>query len=298
MRQDGGFFSRSIWIGLCLGLLLPALPGSLALGQFVAARHHSKQGQDPNAPRDRTQAWKWLDSTLKSAGVSKPRLGDGIVTGTAVGNKTLTIHLAMVTSVTGVNCPVAGRCSVQWYEFPWPAGSPGTASWVSIWFPVKSVGEGTKFRSALFYLAQATQSDADTQAAAALEDFKPKAEAWRKMAVKPAMPEPAREHQVLAEYAFKHKDVVKAMEEYSQALEIFPYWPEGHYDLATMAAEIGGRPGYRIAISHMQSYLALTPDAPDAQAANDSIIVWKDKMTGGSSSPSPTASEVSASGIK
>ena len=295
MCRDRKFSRRNVWICLCLGLLLMILPGRVALSQQKTA--HTK-AHDPNTPRDQAQAWKWLDGSMKSSGIYKPRLEDGAVTGTTADNKTFTIHLAMITSVTGVNCPVAGHCSIKWYEFPWPSKNPGTLSWINRWLPVKSTEEGTKFRNALYYLAEATQADEDAKAAAELEDFKPKAEAWRNMAVKPAMPEQAHEHQVLAEYAFKHKDVTKAMEEYSQALQIFPYWPEGHYDLATMAAEIGGRPGYRIAISHMEKYLALTPHASDAQAASDSIIIWKDKMTEESSSPSPTTSDVSPSGIK
>jgi hypothetical protein len=28
----------------------------------------------------------------------------------------------------------------------------------------------------------------------------------------------------------------------------------------------------------MQDYLELVPDAPDAQAARDKIIIWKDKV--------------------
>ena len=69
----------------------------------------------------------------------------------------------------------------------------------------------------------------------------------------------------------------KAIAEYAAALKIFPYWPEGHYNLAILAAEIGGRPGYDIAIAQMKKYLELAPDAPDARAARDSIIVWEDK---------------------
>jgi hypothetical protein len=44
-----------------------------------------------------------------------------------------------------------------------------------------------------------------------------------------------------------------------------------------LASEIGSRPGYDIAIFNMKLYLELMPDAPDARAAKDSIIVWEDK---------------------
>jgi hypothetical protein len=117
----------------------------------------------------------------------------------------------------------------------------------------------------------------EAKAAANLEEFKPKAAAWRQLAVKPEMPEEAHRHQVLAENAFQAKNVGKAISEYEAALRVFPYWPEGNYNLAMLAGEIGGRPGYDIAIFHMKSYLELMPDAPDARAAKDSVIVWEDK---------------------
>jgi tetratricopeptide (TPR) repeat protein len=91
------------------------------------------------------------------------------------------------------------------------------------------------------------------------------------------MPEDAHRHQVLAETAFRSKDVGKAIVEYSAALQAYPCWPEGHYNLAMLAAEVGSRPGYDIAVHHLKEYLELMPDAPDARAAKGSIIVWEDK---------------------
>ncbi|MGH9616052.1 MAG: tetratricopeptide repeat protein [Acidobacteriaceae bacterium] len=305
MCQDGRFPRRSVWTCLCLGLLLVALPGRTALSQSLASAVGQQklaraQGHDANTPRDQAEAWKWMQKALKNAGISNPRLDGMTVTGTTADKKPFLIHLSFVTSVTlepDVAVPFGLTAKVHWYEFPYISSLPGTLEWSQAFLSVAAITHSRRFYAALGYLAHTTQDDAYAQAAAALEDFKPKAEAWRKMAVKPAMPEQARAHQVLAEYAFKHKDVVKAMEEYSQALDIFPYWPEGHYDLATMAAEIGGAPGYRIAIFHMEKYLALTPDAPDAQAASDSIIVWKDKWAGGRSAPSPASGDGSASSI-
>ena len=89
------------------------------------------------------------------------------------------------------------------------------------------------------------------------------------------MPESAREHQVLAEYAFKEKDTDKAIKEYSAALDIFPTWPEGQFNLATLAGE---KKFYETAIFHMKEYLELVPESSDALAAKDSVIIWKDKV--------------------
>jgi tetratricopeptide (TPR) repeat protein len=105
--------------------------------------------------------------------------------------------------------------------------------------------------------------------------FQGQAQTWREATAKPAMPESAREHQVLAEYAFKEKNTDKAIAEYMGALAIFPTWPEGQYNLATLAGE---KHLYQTAVFHMKEYLALVPDSSDAQAARDAIIVWKDRL--------------------
>jgi hypothetical protein len=53
-----------------------------------------------------------------------------------------------------------------------------------------------------------------------------------------------------AENAYQAKDISKTIAEYDAALRAYPMWPEGHYNLATLAGEIGGRPGHDIAIFH------------------------------------------------
>ncbi len=41
---------------------------------------------------------------------------------------------------------------------------------------------------------------------------------------------------------------------------------------------MGTGPGYRITVHHMQMYLDRVHDASDAQAAQNSIIIWKEKL--------------------
>lgn len=132
-----------------------------------------------------------------------------------------------------------------------------------------------KFKEALDYLATNARQEAAVNDAREFAGFQAQAKSWREAAVKPTMPEAAREHQVLAEFAFKEKNVDKAVSEYSAALSIFPIWPEGQYNLATLAGE---KKMYDVAIQHMREYLEMMPDSPDAQAARDSIIIWKDKL--------------------
>jgi hypothetical protein len=53
-------------------------------------------------------------------------------------------------------------------------------------------------------------------------------------------------------------------------------WPEGQFHLATPCGEVKH---YQCSVLHMKEYLELAPDSPDAQAAKDSIISWKDKLS-------------------
>jgi len=133
-----------------------------------------------------------------------------------------------------------------------------------------------KMRAALEYLAAAARQEESDSQAREFAQFQAQAKAWREASVKPTMPEGAREHQVLAEFAFKERNTDKAISEYSQALSVFPTWPEGQYNLATLAGE---KKMYDVAIHHMKFYLELAPDSPDAQAAKDSVIIWKDKLS-------------------
>lgn len=105
--------------------------------------------------------------------------------------------------------------------------------------------------------------------------FLQQANAWRALAVKPAMPEDAYVHKVLAENAYKEKNLPKAMAEYRAALNLFPTWPDGQNNLAILCGESGD---YECALKHMQNYLMLVPNAPDARAALDHIIIWRDKL--------------------
>lgn len=89
---------------------------------------------------------------------------------------------------------------------------------------------------------------------------------------KPALPESVRALRVQAEGAIRDKDFDQAEEYLSQALEIAPWWPEGHFNRALILAELGAFPP---AIAEMQHYLALVPHAQNARAAQDKIYDWK-----------------------
>jgi regulator of sirC expression with transglutaminase-like and TPR domain len=62
------------------------------------------------------------------------------------------------------------------------------------------------------------------------------------------------------------------MDYYEAGLALYPTWPEGHFNAALIAAELGD---YTDAAEHMQSYLELLPNAPDAHAARDQLDLWQ-----------------------
>ena len=225
-------------------------------------------------PRDPDEAWKWMEEALKHAGLKDLTMADGRVTG-QMPNGPFVITFMMVSSVKPVSD--SGNTGVEWYEFPNVSTHPGHIYWRNAWRPTEPSRDARRFEAALNFLARKAQQDWEAMAAAKFEDFKLKAAAWRRLATKPEMPEEAHRHQVLAEHAFQSKDVGKAILEYGAALQVFPCWPEGHYNLAMLAAESGGRPGYDIAVHQMKEYLELVPEASDARAAKDSIIIWEDK---------------------
>jgi predicted TPR repeat methyltransferase len=79
---------------------------------------------------------------------------------------------------------------------------------------------------------------------------------------------------VLAENAFKEQDLVGAVEHYEAAVQAYAMWPEGWFNAALLYEALGD---YEYAANRMRHYLELAPDAPDARAARDKVIVWDDK---------------------
>ena len=89
---------------------------------------------------------------------------------------------------------------------------------------------------------------------------------------KPQLPEEARKFKVQAEFAVQEKQFDRAVELYGKALEIAPWWPQGHFNRAFILGEMKK---YRDAMREMKMYLRLTPDAPDARAAQDKVYQWE-----------------------
>ncbi len=107
---------------------------------------------------------------------------------------------------------------------------------------------------------------------AAWNQFRQQAVAWRALATKPPLPDAVRIRRIAAEDAIKNSHPDAALEYYEEGLDLYPTWPEGHFNAALIAAELGD---YTDAVEDMQSYLELVPNAPDAQASRDQIDLWQ-----------------------
>jgi hypothetical protein len=132
------------------------------------------------------------------------------------------------------------------------------------------VGAAQTFAAALNSLRQfATTPHADTTG-----DFHQQAAAWRALANKPPLPEKVRVYRLLAEDALKNRKPEEAFKYYELGLQQYPTWPQGWFNAALIAGELGY---YAEAAEHMQRYLELVPDAKDAQSAHDQIAIWQYK---------------------
>jgi tetratricopeptide (TPR) repeat protein len=257
-RKAFGIGISSIWVA---GLLLALLPGTAAFAR-----------QKP--PRDQAQAMQWMQDALKALGTCPNAQIDSqyIVCRGSFG-----IALARVVSI-GSNFDTAGgypHFYVIWKDYSHDQTESVAWSQAILSFSKAAPRHQERFEAALIYMVANARQQAAINEQQSFAHFLAQAKAWREAAIKPAMPEEAHDHEVLAEFAFKQRDTEKAINEYTSALSVFPTWPEGQFNLATLAGE---KKLYDVAILHMKEYLELVPESPDAQAAKDSVIVWRDQL--------------------
>ena len=138
-----------------------------------------------------------------------------------------------------------------------------------IWEP-KDKRYATQFIDAALILKDAVLAAEQTDFAA----FSAGAQAWLMATSRSEMPDDVRTFKLVAEDAFKRKDFTAALDAYGKALDMFPMWPEGQYNAALLAAETED---YELAAQHMRRYLVLAPDAKDASAAKDKLLLWQHK---------------------
>jgi tetratricopeptide (TPR) repeat protein len=98
---------------------------------------------------------------------------------------------------------------------------------------------------------------------------------YRAATIKPTLPEEAHKFKAQAEYALNKKEFEVAVARYKEALNVAPWWPEGHFNRALILGELSR---YRDAIREMKKYLMLVPDAPNARTARDNIYGWESEL--------------------
>lgn len=255
--MGGGKSLSKIGIVVCLAWILLV---SNVLTAQVAFGKTGRRGKE-KLPEDEAQALQWAEEALVKSGFRVNKVDSQyILYGDAKGD--YGIALARVIS-TSVEATGGYTVRVFWQDYAHETRE------------AMEIRQFEKFKAALDFLSAHAREEETARDEHDLALFQGQAQTWREAAAKPAMPESAREHQVLAEYAFKEKNTDKAIAEYMAALAIFPTWPEGQYNLATLAGE---KHLYQTAVFHMKEYLALVPESSDAQAARDAIIVWKDRL--------------------
>ena len=259
MHQSRTSFAKQIGIFFA-GMLLAMLPN------LASAKDKT--------PRDEAEAIQWAQEALKAGYYKNLRVDSQyILFSSTNGNFGIALARVVSTSTSWDKANGYPTSYVRWQDYA--HDQPEYVSWSSGLLGNGGLGHSEKFKAALDFLAANARESSAALNASEFAKFQPQAKAWREATTKPLMPDAAHEHQVLAEYAIKEKDTDKAMAEYAEALSIFPTWPEGQYNLATLAGE---KRLYGTAILHMKEYLELVPDSPDAPAAKDSVIIWHDKL--------------------
>jgi len=117
-----------------------------------------------------------------------------------------------------------------------------------------------------------TPEERQHYAAAEREKFQAIADLYRK--TRPAPTEEVRRFEVIAENAVRDKRYNDAISAYEDGLRIAPWWPQGHFNMALLLGQVHY---YDEAVEHMQDYLALVPDAPNARQVRDQMYKWQDE---------------------
>jgi tetratricopeptide (TPR) repeat protein len=107
-----------------------------------------------------------------------------------------------------------------------------------------------------------------------LREFETVARQYRESQQKPSLPEEALKFKAQAEFALKQKRFADATDLYANALNISPWWPDGHFNRGLILG-MGELSRYTEAIIEMKKYLMLVPNAPNARSAQDKIYQWE-----------------------
>ena len=106
-----------------------------------------------------------------------------------------------------------------------------------------------------------------------LSKFKPIADKYRALTVKPPMSEEVRKYIVQANLSNQQKQYLRAISLYNNAIELDPtVYPAAYSNLALLSAQLTN---FDDAIFYMKKYLMLVPEAEDARSSQDKIYEWE-----------------------
>lgn len=105
------------------------------------------------------------------------------------------------------------------------------------------------------------------------EDFERSLSDYRdRIASNVELPEEAYKNKIQGEGAVREKDFNGANVYFKNVISVAPWWPIGYFNRALVLSELGE---YKLAMRLMKCYLQLTPDAPNARAAQNKIYDWE-----------------------
>ena len=138
----------------------------------------------------------------------------------------------------------------------------------------------SSFVGALNYLIASAHQGEGVDCKAVLDDqaqldsFTQMTADWRKLFLKPPLSDEVSRERLLAEDAAQRNDTSDALEDYLLGVDRDPTWAQGWFNAALLYAE---QKNYEDAVFSMKHYLILLPDAPDAPAAKEKVVLWRTK---------------------
>jgi len=136
----------------------------------------------------------------------------------------------------------------------------------------KSFESNSQYKEALSEFTEALKAADETETQAIQEAL---FSMVRKNLLLSEPPEEARKYVIRGQLYLKESNLEQAATEFKKAIRIAPYVVKWYASTASTIAELKKYPE---AIRYMKIYLKAVPDAPDAGAAKDSIILWEFAM--------------------
>ncbi len=141
-------------------------------------------------------------------------------------------------------------------------------------------GNAKQFFDDLIFIQHQLKEERDHQLKEEIDSqlilFKPIAEQYRILKIKPSISEEQRKYIVQANGFNEQKIYQKAIEFYKKAIEVDQTaYPAAYSNLALLSAQTKT---YHTAIYYMKKYLMLEPEADDARSAQDKIYLWEAQL--------------------